>query len=211
MFCLPLVFLFSVTMFSCKKELSVDRLGRGGDNNPGSIAGDWNFLNLHTDASSTATGSYLGVPVKVIYAYASNSVNNTGTVSFTANSFTVNKMGFDVSTKAHITTYTGPVKDEQDVPFSFSVPAYGYNGGYKQIGSDSLYFPDGSLFQELEINGQQITNADAGGATFAIRSDSLFIYQTISQTRDSTVTENDISIKLSVEEKATNIASFKRK
>lgn len=198
--------------------MSIDTLGTnsGGNNNPDptSLTGDWRFLNLYMDVSSTATGSYAGVAVKAITSYETTSINNTGTLSFTEDKFSVTNMGYGLNGIAHVVSYTGPIKDfEQDIPFDFEIPSYNASGRYNKIGNDSLYFPDGSLFQGLEIDGQQITSSEPSGTKYAIKSDTLLVYANVNVIKDTTIKDDNtgISIKFRIDQKATTIGSFKKK
>lgn len=209
-----LILIVSITIFSCSKEKSIDTLGvnNNSNNTPTSLIGDWRFLNLYMDVSSTATGSFSGVSVKAITSYKTTSIKNTGTLSFATDIFKAVNMGYSIDDTVHVVSYTGPIKDfEQDIPFDFEIPSYNGTGKYKQIGSDSLYFPDGSVFQGLEIDGQQITSSEASGTKYAIKSDTLLVYANVNVSKDTTIKQNGMSIKYRVDQKATTIGTFKKK
>lgn len=210
------VLALSLLFFSCQKELSVDTTGAGGNNGnnnePATLTGNWNFLHLYMDVSSTATGNVLGSALKSVTAYKTTSVNNTGTLSFTADKFSVANMGYRLLDTAHV-SYTGYFNEEEDIPFDFDIEPYSGSGKYQQVGSDSLYFPDGSVFQGLEIDGQEITSSAASGAKYAIKSDTLLIYANVNVTKDTTITDDNtgIRVKFNITQQAITVGSFKKK
>lgn len=212
------VLLISVVFFSCQKELSIDT-STGGNNNNGnnnnnstSIEGNWNFLNLYMNITSSTGTNILGTTQKAVASYETTSIKNTGSISFADNKFAFTNFGYSISTTMHIASYTDQVKDfEQDVPFNFDIPSYSGSGKYQKIGNDSLYFPDGSLFQDLEINGQQITSSDPTGGKYAIKSDTLLLYMGMTVSKDSTVSQGGMSLTYRVDQKANIIGTFKKK
>ncbi|MFT3945819.1 MAG: hypothetical protein QM763_02500 [Agriterribacter sp.] len=208
-FILPFIVMI---FFSCQKEMSVDTINNGGNGNddPVSLGGNWSFLNLYMDVSSTATGSVSGIPLVAVTSYKTTSVNNTGTLTFASDDFTVTNMGYTLSDTAYV-SYTGLYNEEEKIPFDFDIDPYSASGKYQQIGTDSLYFPDGSVFQGLEIDGQEITSSAASGAKFTIQSDTLLVYANVNVSKDSTISENGVSITFRIDQKATTIGSFKKK
>ncbi|MBN8790037.1 MAG: hypothetical protein J0I84_23385 [Terrimonas sp.] len=210
-FILPFI---AMVFFSCQKEMSVDTINNGGNgNNPDPVValeGNWSFLNLYMDVSSTATGSVSGIPLVAVTAYKTTSINNTGTLAFTTDNFSVTNMGYTLSDTAYV-SYKGLYNEEEKIPFDFDIDPYSASGKYQKIGTDSLFFPNGSVFQGLEIDGQEITSSAASGAKYAIKSDTLLVYANVNVSKDSTISENGVSIKFRVDQKATTIGSFKKK
>ncbi|MCC6287295.1 MAG: hypothetical protein IT249_05370 [Chitinophagaceae bacterium] len=210
-FTLPFIVMI---FFSCQKEMSVDTFSNNGGNNntPAPLEGTWNFLNFYANFSSTAVGKESGVDIKIVSACETTSINNKGNISFTSDKFTSSNIAYSISDTAYFTTYImGIPQDKQDFQVKGDVPAYSASKTYQKIGNDSLYFPNGSAFQGLEIDGQQITTSAASGAKYTIKSDTLLIYANINAGKDSTISQNGLSIKFRVEEKATTILTFKKK
>lgn len=197
--------------------MSIDTLGstnnnnNNNNNNSGAIEGNWDLINVYMDVASIATGKVSLVDIKFVTSYKTTTINNKGGISFTADKFIVTDMGYSVSTTIHSEQYVGPQKSEMDLPFDYDIPAYSGSGKYKKIGNDSLYFPDGSVFQGLEINGQPVTNSEPTGGKFAIRSDTLFMYASADVFKDSTITQNATTIKMRINQKGSTISAFKKK
>jgi hypothetical protein len=95
--------------------------------------------------------------------------NNAGTIDFTIDSMSVSGLAYTVSTT--FTTYfyyTGTVYDTVTSPLNASLPATSMNVGYKLIGSDSMYFPNGGLLPA------GLTSSSSGqGAHFVLSGDTL--------------------------------------
>lgn len=198
--------------FSCQKELSVDTINNNGNNNT-TLIGDWRFIDLYMDVSSTATGNIPGATIKTITTYSTTSIKNTGAITFTSDKFTVTDMGFSISDTARVTSYIMGTTTNEYIEFGGDIPPYDGSGKYQKIGTDSLYFPDGSVFQGLEIDGQEITSSNATGAKYAIKSDTLFVFANVIIAKDTIVKDDNtgINIKFRVDQKATTIGSFKKK
>lgn len=192
--------------------MSVDTINNGGNgggsNNPTTLTGDWKFLNLYMDVSSVAEGNYSGIPIAATTTYKTTSVNNTGTITFTTDKFAATNMGYSLTDTAYV-SYTGNMNEE--IPFDFDIEPYSASGSYQQVGTDSMYFPEGSVFGGLEIDGQEITSSAASGAKYAIKSDTLLVYANVHVVKDTTIKENGVSVRFRMEQKATTIGSFKKK
>jgi hypothetical protein len=208
----------AIVFFSCGKEKSYEIPNNNGNtdttannnnnnNSTAALTGDWNFINLYMDVSSTATGNFAGQNIQSVTAYKTTSINNTGALSFTTNQYSGVDMGYSISTTIHVSSMG--VTD--DVPFDYDIPPYSATGKYQKIGNDSLYFPNGSMFGGLDVNGQQITASAASGVKYAIKSDTLYVYANMNETRDTTMNYSGVRVQFRMQNKAAVIGSFKRK
>lgn len=146
----------SIIVISCKKS-----------NGPAAnaVTGNWTFVNMSAQTQVFAVISGGTTITKANYVTQSNSGNFT----FTIDSMDVNSLQYTVSSTA--TTYAyyqGLVYDSLATPFASTLPSTSMNVGYKLIGTDSLYFPNGGLLPA------GITSSSQGqGAHFAISGDTL--------------------------------------
>ncbi|MBN8860785.1 MAG: hypothetical protein J0H29_20500 [Sphingobacteriales bacterium] len=209
---------FSVLLFSCQKELSIDLSGNsngssGGDNNGNtSIIGDWDFIAADMDVSAVglADDDLLGT-IELINSYKTTTQNNKGSLKITTTEFQSSGLSYSVSTDLHISLSTGgvPAFPDQTVPFAFTVPSSNNSGKYQQIGSDSLYFPETSLISIPETsNGvPSSVGGEPGGARFSLVSDTLKILgSTIAAT-----TLNEYGYNFSVKKKENIVFRYQRK
>lgn len=214
-FILPFI---AMVFFSCQKEMSVDTINNSGGNNnngndPVPLEGNWSFLNLYMNFSSSASTRENGVEVKFVTACETTSINNKGDMSFASDKFTATKLGYSIDDTVYVTTYIMgiPQPEVEKIEFGGDVPPYSASGKYQKIGNDSLYFPDGSAFQGLEVDGQPITSSAASGAKYVIKSDTLLVYQGVKISKDTIMDIGGQSIKFRIDQNAITIGSFKKK
>jgi hypothetical protein len=129
------------------------------------VSGNWNFVNMN---SQTQVFAVVGGDTTITFSnYITQ--NNSGSISFTIDSMSVNGLAYSVSSTA--TTYAyyqGVAYDTLSTPFTSSLPATSVGAGYKLIGNDSLYFPNGGLLPT------GISSTSQGqGARFVISGDTL--------------------------------------
>jgi hypothetical protein len=207
----------SVILFSCQKELSIDLSGNGngspdGDNNSNtSIIGDWNFIATDMDVAVAGQGTdiILGT-VKFTNAFKTTTINNKGSLKFTSTDFQSTNLSYSVSTNIQVSTIvSGFPPDIETVPFNFDMPASSSSGKYRQIGNDSLYFPDGTFISIPEASGDipSSVSGEPGGARFSIVSDTLKIFGGI----DTSSVQQIQGLDFSVKQKASVVLKYKRK
>ncbi|MBL7737595.1 MAG: hypothetical protein JNK14_00120 [Chitinophagaceae bacterium] len=141
-----LVFLCtSVLLISCQKEVSVE-LGTGngngnggGGNNNNSIEGDYDYVGVHAVTLSTVTFTILGEETKSVTTSDYYGKNCTGTVKITANQFISTNVAYDIDTTMNVKMYTnGVLTDDEDFPFTASVPPTGGTSTYVKNSADSI-------------------------------------------------------------------------
>jgi hypothetical protein len=129
------------------------------------VTGNWNFVNLN---AKTQVNAVVSGDTTVTYAnYVTQ--NNSGMFTFTIDSMNVRSLAYSVSSIA--TTYAyyqGMIYDTLTSPFSATLPATSMNVGYKLIGTDSIYFPNGGLLPTGVSSTSQ-----GEGAHFVINRDTL--------------------------------------
>lgn len=194
--------LLSAGLFSCQKEKSFEIPLPGTDNgdddsttNPADnkLIGTWKFINFDVDVAGIVDVSAFGQTAGSRSAYSTVTLNNTGTITFDANKANITGLGYDISTDVKVTTYTGSVQeDELTMPLDFTAPPYNASSKYKIIGTDSLYFPEGTLFEMPDAGlGEPTGAAEPMGAKFSINGNTLLISTSVS--RDSSFVQNGLT------------------
>lgn len=180
--------LLALTAFSCQKELSFENTP--GSNNPASLLGNWNFHGLEASVESASSFNLGGVPGKIVATYHTTTQNNKGTLTVTSGTMNTTNLGYKIAADVKVITYGGgQIIDEQDEHIDFDLSSSSASSDYQQIGSDSLYFPNGFMWDIPDTNGQQLDGAsDPAGARFRISGDTLVIQSAVS--RSATTTQN---------------------
>ncbi|MBX3256910.1 MAG: hypothetical protein KF862_22425 [Chitinophagaceae bacterium] len=211
----------SLILFSCQKELSIDTSVTGSNNNNNnnnsdddntSIIGEWNLLEIDMDVSSTVETSLSGITQQTVSSYKTTTIHNSGSLAFTATDMQSKNMQYSISTEISLMSYTGgqPDMDEpMKMPFDFTVPATNSSAKYKQIGSDSLYFPDGNFLLMPEAANGMPTEmySEPGGVKFSIASDTLSFLGSTSQSK----TQSQAGFNVLITNKGSIVAKYKRK
>ena len=152
-FSLLLLSLPLLLVFSCKKSSS-------SATNP--LVGNWNFLYIK--ANGTSTGS-AGPGLTLVVTANFTTVNNTGKATFTSTQMELAGVGYSINTTATASVYQGStLVSSTPQPFSQTVPATSDTAAYQIIGTDSIYFP----------NGSPVPGANNGGR-FKVNNDTLSI------------------------------------
>lgn len=201
----------SVFLFSCQKELSIDNSlpdnGNNGGNNSGTLTGDWKFVSNMVNVESSTTYNDSGIPIKGIARYKDTTEDNTGTMSISSSTINVKDLGYTISTDVEfITVVPGLPNDTQTLPFEYTIPPLTSTTSYQLIGTDSLYFPSGTIFQTPDPTGSLPTSSPPSGAKFKITGSNLVI--TASSSQKSTVTQQGITVDVTT--KANLIANFQK-
>ena len=211
--------IISIILFSCQKELSIDNSLPGNDNgssnggNSGntSIIGDWNFIAADIDVSvaGQAAGTAQGT-VKFTNAFKTTTINSTSSLKLTATDFQSTNLSYSISTNMQVSTVVSGISTPpQMVPVNSDMPASSSSGKYRQIGNDSLYFPDGTFISIPEASGDIPSSVSGGpdGARFSIVSDTLKIFGGI----DTSSVQQIQGLDFSVKQKVSVVLRYKRK
>ncbi|HEX5025593.1 MAG TPA: hypothetical protein VFV68_09985 [Agriterribacter sp.] len=199
-------------LFSCQKELSIDTLNAGNPGNGGgttntSLVGNWNLISLDVKTESISSYDLDGATIKGIAKYQAVTENNKGYFSISSNIIKAIGLSYSLSTDVVLETYLGPLKtDEQTIPLEMTMPPYDATSNYQQVNNDSIYLPEGVVF-DIPDAGTQPTGANEPvGATYTIQSDTLKIKANF----DKSMIVNQGGIDFQVHQTGTAIYSLKK-
>jgi len=157
---------------ACKKSNS----GSGGSTNP--LTGTtWNFVDLSSNANLTATESGL-ISGKIVDITDFTTIDNSGTITFTADSMSGSGIGYTIDTTYTTYTYVGSTSDTVTTPYTTTIAPTSSSTSYQLIGSDSIYFGAGTPFSVSLYAGDTIK---IEGAHFSISGNTLTLTSTIDQ------------------------------
>ena len=199
---LPLL-LLAFVLFSCQKELSFEK--SSSDNNSPSILGNWKFIELNVAVKSGSTFNNGGVPGRMEATYAATTQNNTGVLTVTADKMKTTDLGYTmVADVKSIVFIGGDSLPHQNDHFEFTLPPGSASSDYQQVGSDSLYFPNGSIFDIPDTNGQPPPGAsDPSGARFTITGDTLILQSAVNKSTIIKQGDDELEVTRKVNGKAT--------
>ena len=199
---LPLL-LLAFAFFSCQKELSFEK--SSSDNNSPSILGNWKFIELNVAVKSGSTFDNYGVPGRMEASYTATTQNNTGLLTVTADKMKTTDLGYTmVADVTSIIFIGGDSLPHQKDHFEFVLPPGSASSDYRQAGSDSLYFPNGTIFEIPDTNGQQLPGAsDPSGARFTITGDTLIIQSAVNRSTIIKQRDDELEVTQKVNRKAT--------
>lgn len=201
-----LLLLLAFSLLSCQKELSFENSSPG-NNNPAALLGTWKFIELKVAVESGSTFDNYGVPGRMVATYTATTQNNRGVLTVTTDKMKTTDLGYTLTAEVKMVTYLGgnPVDQPLYEQLDFEMPPSSASSNYQQAGSDSLYFPNGSIFDIPDTNGQQPPGpSDPAGARFTINGDTLVIKSAVNR---STIIKqgND---ELEVTQKVNAAATF---
>jgi hypothetical protein len=162
-----------ILLGSCKKD---DTKASSTD-----IQGTYKFKSISAKTSSTITGTD---GEKEIAVSDYSSINNAGIVVIDSSNFTSTGLSYEVNSSITASFYQdNQFVDSISEPFNVVIPATNSTAPYKLIGSDSIYFQNGSMTSGIAGNGT-IQNG-ANGGRYTLNGNLLTIKQNGS--KDSTV------------------------
>lgn len=135
---------------SCQKEVNFPdgdpQPGSGGNGNNASIIGDWKFVGLVGNSTSTTTVSVAGDVTKTTMSVNYVTKNNSGTVKITNNQLIYSNLSYDIDTTAHTTAYmNGVLLLDMDIPVNMSLPPMNETSPYTRNTNDSITVTTSSL------------------------------------------------------------------
>lgn len=166
----------SFFLFSCQKEITP--LGGGtsaGNGNTGGgsttnnrLIGTWKFLHLHAVTWSSNQSIVAGINQRTETTSDYVTINNVGTVVFTATTATNNNVGYAVDTWTFNKVYENNVLiDTFTLPMAMAIPPNSSGGNYTMITADSIVNQNGNT---------------TAGAKLRFSNDTLFMNQKINET-----------------------------
>jgi hypothetical protein len=161
-----------LTMGACKKSNS-----GGNSSSTNSLTGTWTFVDLNSDGNLTATESGI-ISGKIVDITDFTTIDNSGTITFTADSMSGSGVGYTIDTTYTTYTYVGSTNDTVTTPYTTTVAPTSSSTSYQQIGSDSIYFGSGTPFYVSLYAGDTVK---IEGAHYSISGDTLTLTSTINQ------------------------------
>jgi len=166
-----------VFVAACRKNTSTP----GGSS--GQLVGNYAFLYLTTNINVNESATILGQTASATIIGGYKSQQNTGTVSFTADSAIGNGIGYSYDTTMMVVeNLPGAGADTTYQRLSDTVPATSSSSKYQIIGTDSVYFPGGVLGTGGALAGAPVAVAPPTGGHFSFVGDTLIITTRINTT-----------------------------
>lgn len=139
------------------------------------ITGTWNFISLKAHTETTLEYIDAGTDYKTISTSDYISTDNTGTITFDSAAFNSAGIGYNVSSIVNSYSYTNNVLvDSSQMPFTITLANSNSTGNYELIGSDSIYFPEGSF-----VSSSGTTTTEPSGGKINISGNMLTITQMV--------------------------------
>lgn len=183
-------YLFVLICFlaACQKGIEpFDNNSDAGNSGGTEITGTWNFVSLEAHTQSTNEYVQDDTDYKAITLSNYTTINNTGTITFDSSDFNSVNIGYDISSIFNLYDYKNNIlTDSSQLPFSYSIDSSNSTGSYQIIGSDSIYFSQGSFISYNGISEQ----SSPSGAKFSISGNTLTITQQFS--KDTTEQYGDV-------------------
>jgi hypothetical protein len=139
--------------------------------------GTWNFVDLSSDAKLTATESGI-ISAQIVDVTDFTTIDNSGTISFTADSMSGSGIGYTIDTTYTTYTYIGTTEDSTTTPYTTTVSPTSSSSGYQLIGTDSIYFGAGTPFSVTLYAGDTVK---IEGVHFTINGNTLTFTSAINQ------------------------------
>jgi len=156
---------------ACKKSNS----GSSTPTNP--LTGTtWNFVDLSSNANLTATETGVGSVVDITDF---TTIDNSGTITFTADSMSGSGIGYTIDTSYTTITTVGPsTPDTVTTAYTTTISPTSSSTSYQLIGTDSIYFGASTPFTVSLYAGDTIK---IEGADFTISGNTLTLTSAINQ------------------------------
>jgi hypothetical protein len=156
---------------ACKKSNS------GGSSTTNPLTGTtWNFVDLTSDANLTATEP--GV-ASVVDITDFTTIDNSGTITFTADSMSGSGIGYTIDTSyTTITTIGTTPPDTVTTAYTTTISPTSSSTSYQLVGTDSIYFGASTPFAVSLYAGDTIK---IEGGHFTISGNTLTLTSSIDQ------------------------------
>jgi hypothetical protein len=181
-------------LFSCQKESDTPSVT--------AINGTWSFISMDATTNAIAETTQGSETDKTITQSNYTTENNSGTVTIEASTMTTNNLSYSVNAIAKAYTYQNNVLiDSLEAPFNFTAPPSSSSISYRFVGSDSIYFDQGSVF----MNGATQASTP-GGAKIKVEGDILYLTQSAHQI----ITKNVSGVAIKTDENVTIVIKLKK-
>ena len=174
--------LIAALIFFTACQKGIEPFEDGGSPQTGNdLIGTWNFTSLTGNTQSIAEYTDSGIDYKTITISNYTTTNNTGTITFSDSTFNMINTSYSISSMLFGYNYQNNILiDSVQMPFTYALDSTNSSGSYKLIGTDSIYFPQGSL---ISVAGSATQGQPTGGR-ISIVGNSLTITESINE--DST-------------------------
>lgn len=171
-----------IILSSCKKDdTKADTTG---------IQGTYKLKSVSAKTNSTITGTD-GEKEVAVADYTS--INNAGTVVIDKSNFTSTGLSYEVNSTTTASFYQdNEFVDSFSVPFNVVIPATNSAAPYKLIGTDSIYFQNGSLTSGITADGSIQTGGNGG--RYSLSGNLLTLKQNAS--KDSSFEDSGVTFHL---------------
>jgi hypothetical protein len=171
-----------IILSSCKKDdTKAEATG---------IQGTYKLKSVSAQTNSTVTGTD-GEKEVTVADYTS--INNAGTVVIGQTNFTATGLSYEVNSTARASFYQdNQFVDSFSMPFNVVIPATNSTAPYKLIGTDSIYFQNGSLTSAITADGS--VQAGGNGGRYTLSGNLLTLKQNAS--KDSSFQDSGVTFHL---------------
>lgn len=171
-----------IMLASCNKDHT------NGDTN--NITGTYKLQSVSAKTNSTLTTTD---GEKEIMVSEYTGTNNAGTIVVDGARFSATGLSYEVNSTATAYYYQdNELIDSFSMPFNVKIPASNSVAPYKLIGTDSIYFSQGSFASPLTADGT--TQTAASGGKYTMSGNILTIKQ--SGSKDSTFSDSGVTFHM---------------
>jgi hypothetical protein len=156
------------------------------------LAGTWNFISLTAHTQNVTEQTEPGSDGKIVSVADYTTIDNTGTVAFSADVITYQGLSYNAPGIFKVTQYeNGQFVDSLYPNYTYYLNTISTSANYRAIHMDSLYFPSGGYVSSVlqNIPPQSLPT----GSTYTLQGDTLSIF-TIVHT-DSTVVSGIVTLR----------------
>jgi len=160
--------------------------------NPGSnaIQGTYKLKSISAKTNSTITGTD---GEKEITVSDYTTINNAGTIVIDGSKFLATGLSYEVNSTTTASFYQdNQFIDSFSMPFNVIIPSTNSTAPYKLVGTDSIYFQNGSLTSGIAGNGS--SQSGANGGRYTLSGNLLTIKQNAS--KDSTFQDSGVTFHM---------------
>lgn len=158
---------------SCQKEVNLPK--EKPENLDAALVGNWKFIESHITSQVIDEVSSGGFgKIKSVSNADYSTINNKGSLTIEETKILSKQIGYDVATVVKADFYQDDVFVESgEAPFNVSIAPSSSVTNYKRIGTDSLYFENGS-FGQFEGTPDGVQSKPAG-VKYRIEGATLFL------------------------------------
>jgi hypothetical protein len=154
------------------------------------IAGTYKLKSISAKTNSTITGTD-GEKETTVSDYTGT--NTTGTIVVDGSKFSATGLSYEVNSTATAYYYQdNELIDSFSMPFNVKIPASNSAAPYKLVGTDSIYFSQGSFASALTSDGTVETTGSGG--KYTVSGNLLTIKQNAS--KDSTFMDSGVTFHM---------------